>query len=264
MNRTPATAELIAAARNLGAIVPPTSWDLTVLPAGGKVLAKWFDAKGRQQCAYSAEAVAERNSRKFAAMLEFGEQLLNIRRAYRADLNSTDARVRACAAIVLIMDETTMRVGGAEYAEENGTYGASSLLKSHVSLEGDTVRFSYVGKHHKSHDKQVQSADLAAVISAFLVSTEGESLFPVNETQVRGYLSAFGATPKMWRTYHATRVADETLAAMGAPANEKQAKANIAKAMIVVSQMLGNSPAMARSSYVNPAVLADYAAQCGR
>lgn len=256
--RTPATTEQIEAAKLLGAIVPPSSWDVTVY-AQGKVVASWYDAKGRKQSAYSAEAIEARNTNKFGAMVAFGESLPNIRRAVDSDLHSANLKTRACAAIVAIMDATTMRVGGAEYAAENGTYGASSLLKSHVTIEGETVYFSFTGKHHKSHDKSVTGSALVEAIESFM-TTGGDKLFPVNETAVRAYLSTFGATPKQFRTFHASRIADALLQAMGPAADAKTAKANINAAIKQVSLLLGNTPTMARNSYVNPAILAAYAA----
>jgi len=258
MTRTLATTDQIAAAKLAGAVIPPKSWDV-VIYSQGKVVASWYDARGRKQCAYSSEAVADRNRRKFAEMVEFGASLPNIRKAVASDLHSANQTARACAAIVAIMDQTTMRVGGAEYAAENGTYGASSLLKSHVSIDGETVRFSFTGKHHKSHDKSVSGAALVEAIE-FFVATEGDKLFPVTETAVRAYLSAFGATPKQFRTYHASRVCSELLDAAGPAADAKAAKANINRAVKQVSELLGNTPAMARNSYIDPTILAAYAA----
>lgn len=260
MTRQLATVEQIEKARALGAILPPTSWDVE-FPTGGKVIATWTDSKGRRQYAYSAEAIAERNAKKFAEMLPFAESLPNLRCAVASDLCSASPTTRACAAIVALMDQTAMRIGSAEYASENGTYGASSLLKSHIGLDGDVVTMTFVGKHHKSHTKTATGRDLANAIRSFL-STEGDKLFPVTETQVRAYLSRFGATPKMFRTFHATRLAQELLQSMGAAADEKTAKKNIASAVKQVSEFLGNTPAMARGSYIDPAILADYAGGC--
>lgn len=258
-----ATEQQIADARALGAAVPPSAWGVEIV-GGPKVLATWFDLRGRKQAAYSAAAVEARAERKFGAMLAFGEQIPNIRRAVAADLRSADERVRACAAVVAIIDQTTMRIGSAAYSAENETYGASSLLKSHLSFKGKCAVFSFTGKHHVEHRVTVTGADLLAALRGFAADAHGEKLFPVNETQVRAYLGAFGVSPKQFRTYHATRIAAQMLEAAGAPANEAAAKKIIATTCKAVAAVLGNTPAMARASYINPAILADYAAQIAR
>ncbi len=205
------------------------------------------------------EVMLARKSRVFGGMLHFGESLPSIRIAVASDLNSSNLQTRACAAIVAIIDQTTMRIGGAEYAAANKTYGASSMLKSHVLVTANDISFDFIGKHHKSHCKTVTGTALIEAIK-FFMSLEGDKLFPVTETQVRAYLSQFGATPKQFRTYHASRLANELLTEMGKAADEKTARKNIISAVKTVSQLLGNTPAMARGSYINPAVLAAYAA----
>jgi len=270
----PSTADDRQKAKDRGAIVPPTSWDLWVNPdPNGKIVAKWKDAKGRTQAAYSAEAVANRDAHKFEGLHAFKSALPKIRESVESDLDKSDAqKERVAAAVVKLIDATTMRVGSEKYAKENGTYGASSLRKDHVKVEGDTVTMSFVGKHNQNWERSVKDSKLASAVS-HLMSLPGDRVFqfhsadgslrPLTEQAVGEYLKPFGATPKQFRTYHASELAFHFLRELGVPKSEADAKKNIAIAVKKTSEILGNTPAVARSSYIAPAILDSYARSVG-
>lgn len=225
-------------AKAAGAIVPKQAWGLRInVDPAAKVLAAWYDAKGREQTFSSAAAVAERGAKRFDDLRKFQDSLPKLRSAVKRDLADKGPTVqRACAAIVALIDATAIRVGGEGYAEENGTYGASSLRKDHVEVSGDQVKINFVGKHHKEHEKIAVSPSLAAAMKEFLkipgdrvfqaLGTAGKPI-SVDEQKVRDYLKPFGVRPHQFRAYHATQMAHEMLDKMGPPKDEKAARAGI-------------------------------------
>jgi DNA topoisomerase-1 len=249
--------------------IPPTSWGLRVAAdPEAAVQAVWRDRKGREQRLYHSRHTEEAAAHKFAQVQAFAKALPKIRRKVQADLRGEGGeRARAAAAIVSLIDATTMRVGSEGYAQENGTYGASSLRKEHVHVEGSTVHVAFRGKHGVAWERSVENAPLAAALES-LMKLPGERVFQhqgarglsaVDESAVREYLKPFGVSPKQFRTYHAARRARELLLAAGKPEDEQEAKRKIAAAVKQVASELGNTPAVCRSSYINPAILDAYA-----
>lgn len=277
MGYPPSTAEDREAVNSRGhGKVPPASWGLWVNPdPNGKHQAKWYDSRGKQQILYHSDHVAEAAEHKFETINLFRRVLPKIRRGLRQDLGLDDAdKRRVAAAIVAIIDSTGMRVGSEEIASREGdpTFGASSLRKEHVSVKGDVVRFHFVGKHHKEHEREIRDAELARVVS-HLLRLPGDRLFqyhtrppegelvPLDEAKVNAYLKQHGegVSAKQFRTYHATRMAAELLAKAGPPPDEKTAKRTIAGVVSQVAEFLGNTPTVCRSSYINGAVIDAYA-----
>ena len=263
-----ATPEQIEAAKQRGVRVPPTAWGLKIHPEGAKVVASWRDLKGRVQSAYSPAAVRERDAHKFGALESFEKELPNIRHTVMADLHGDDAeKARIAAAVVYLIDSTTMRIGSEEYAQEYGTYGASSLRKGHVHVEGNTVTVSFTGKHQQEWSRTVKGKEFASVVR-HLMKLPGDKLFqyrdakgelkPLTEETVREYLRPHGVIPKQFRTFHATRIASEALRQLGPAPNVKQADKNIMAAAKMTAEALGNTPTICLNSYINPAILQDY------
>ena len=188
------------------------------------------------------------------------------------------SKERVGAAVSAIMDATTMRVGSEAYASKSArgetaeggsqdSFGASSLRKSHVTVEGDTVSFKFPGKSKKDWERSITDPALAKTVTE-LMKQPGERLMqfqdekgsvkPFTETHAQEYLRPHGLTPKNLRTYHATRVASEFLHALPAPKTTKEAEKNVTEAMLHTSKHLGNTPEIARKSYVNPSVIEHY------
>lgn len=268
-HRTPATKQQLATAKERGVIVPPKSWDVHIAPdPEAKVQVTWIDAGGKKQYGYHPHAVAERDAHKFAGVHQFAQTLPAIRERVASDLQRPDAqREKVAAAVVTLLDKAIMRVGGEEFAQEHDTYGASSLRKDHVRVEGDTVHAEFAGKHDVAHTKDIQDTALAEAVQ-HLLTLPGERLFsyhtpsggtaPMTEDKVRDYLGEFGVTPKQFRTYHASRLAAQYLDEMGPPASDKEAQKNIAIAVTKTAEQLGNTPTVCRGSYINPAILDAY------
>lgn len=250
--------------------IPPASWGLWVNPdTTGRVQATWFDGAGRKQYRYSATHTESAAENKFNKVHDFSKKLPDIRRKVAGDLRGGGiSRAKVAAAVISIIDQTCMRVGSEEYAEEHGTYGASSLRKNHVSVDGGTVRFHFSGKHSKEWDRELHDTTVATVVKR-LLKVPGDKLFqyeangkiiPITESHVNSYLRQFGVTAKQFRTYHASRMAADLLKQAGKPKTEADAKKTISRVCKDVAEALGNTPAVCRSSYINPAILNAYAA----
>jgi DNA topoisomerase I len=256
-------------AKSRGVVVPPTSWGLHISDdPNAKVQATWHDSKGRKQYGYHQHAIEERDAHKFEAVHHFANALPKIRSQVQEHLKLPGAHPdRVKAAVVHLMDKSGIRVGSEEYAKENETYGASSLRKEHVSLHnGDEVHLHFTGKHNKEQSPIVKDKALHDTIK-HLHSLPGERLFqheekgkltPTTERHIRDYLKPHGVTPKQYRTYHATKKAAEHLLSQPHTEDAAQREKHITGAVKHVSEFLGNTPTVARGSYINPAILDAY------
>jgi DNA topoisomerase IB len=229
----------------------------------------------------NAAGIAERSDRIMGKLPSIHAAVPGMRARVENDLASGEgaSRERVGAAVTRLMDATTMRVGSEEYATKSGrgaagqdSFGASSLRKEHVSVDGDTVHLSFPGKSRKDWKRSVTDPHLAATVQ-HLMTLPGDRLMqtkdangavkPFTENHTRDYMSQFGMTPKNLRTYHATSMAKELLDQAGPPTSEANAKKTINAVVKSVSEHLGNTPAIARASYIHPAVLESYAKQAG-
>lgn len=198
---------------------------------------------------------------KFARVERFEKSGLGRTRAKvtRALRNPKADRATAVAAIVRIMDTTTMRVGSEKYAQKKKpSFGASSLRKDQVEVRGDRVSFDFMGKSGVHWQRTVRDRELAGAIKLFLKSP-GARLFQldgaaVTEADVRDFLRPFGALPKDFRTLHANRLLDVELARLGEP----RSKAKLDLAVKAVAAHLGHTPAISRAAYLNPVKLKTY------
>lgn len=264
----PSTTEHRALAAQRGVKVPPVSWGLTISPtADAKVQATWYDSTGKKQYGYHQNWIAAQSEKKFAAIQQMDSVVPEIEQKIAEDLKREDAHPsRVAAAVVSLIHKAYIRVGSEKYAQEHDTYGASSLRKQHVEVGDKGITLRFVGKHGKAHEKAVEAPELAPVLQ-HLHGLPGDRLFqfrhkdglsPLTEQHVRDYLAPHGITPKSFRTYHATRLAAEALSKLGKPKDEQEAKKNITHVVKQVSEQLGNTPAVCRANYINPAVLDAY------
>jgi len=273
-DRSIATKEQLDAAKSRGVYVPPNSWNVWVNPdPKEKVLAKWFDSKGRPQSAYSEYAIKERESHKIDSVAHMAEVIDDIDDKIKQDLKLSDAtKDRVAAVVAYMIKEGSLRVGSEKYSEENDTYGASSLRKEHISVEDGRVKVNFTGKHHKNWQREFHNPDLADAVE-HLKELPGERVFQyhgpkgaliaMDETKIRGYLKPFGVIPKQFRTYNATKMARELLKEAPTPKTQAQSRTIISNVVKKVSEYLGNTPEVCRGSYINPAVLSDFAGSVG-
>jgi DNA topoisomerase-1 len=259
----------------IAALAIPPSWsDVWISPsARAKVQATGFDLAGRRQYRYHAGYRAAQERAKFDRLVPFGEQLPVLRKAVSADMDAEPtSRDRICALAVKLINETWFRVGSDRYAERSRTFGVTTLAKRHVSVRGRTVRFSFRGKHSIEVRTTLVDEELAVHIRELLGLRGGPRLFryanghgvvplrgPVLNDYVREYMGP-EFTAKDFRTWGGTLSAAIALAEHGPPATPAEATRALGAAMKTVARKLGNTPAIARSSYVSPVLVEHYRA----
>ena len=257
--------ERIAALR-----VPPAWRDVHVAPDARRAIQAWgYDARGRKQYRYNDRAVRRRELRKYHRVRQLAKQLPGIRK----HLRTLSARRRldcdAVSAIALrLISETLFRPGSERYLRENRTHGMTTLRKSHVRIESGRAVFDYVGKGSKRQRQFVTNPELVRLV-ARLRDLPGPRLFRYHDGNrlhdlsapdliafLRRELGHFAV--KDFRTWGGTLRAATVLAELGPAKSETEAKRNVALAMRIVAAELGNTPAICRSSYVHPMVIARY------
>lgn len=232
-----------------------------------------IDAAGRKQYIYHPEFVARQADRKFRKLGLFAATLPGMRQttSEHIELLHGPVQPRVMAVMVRLINEAYFRVGSEEYAKRYKTYGITTLLKRHVRLDGGgTVLFRYTGKKGVKQ-RHVVTDELVYEVLQDLMALPGSRLFQyyddlsilhyVHGHMLNGYIRRVmspGISAKDFRTWAGTLLAAETLTEMGAPQSDRQAKKNITEAVKVVAESLGNTPAVARSSYISPVVFERY------
>jgi DNA topoisomerase I len=270
----------VTASRTLDRIrrlaIPPAYTDVWICrEPRGHLQATGRDARQRKQYRYHPAWRETRDNGKFARMIEFGAQLPRLRKRLRQDLALPGLpKNKVLAAIVRLLDETLLRVGNEEYARSNKSYGLTTLRDRHVKFLSDgRAFFCFKGKSGRTQEVVLDDRRLVRIIR-HCQQLPGQQLFqyvdddgrrqPVDSGMVNDYLreamggNGEGFTAKDFRTWGGTLMAAIALAEHGSTENETEARKVIAGVMRTVGAKLGNTPAVARSSYVSPAVVEQY------
>jgi DNA topoisomerase I len=261
-----------AVARIKALVIPPAWRDVHIAADARSAVQAWgYDARGRKQYRYSAEAMAKGAERKFHRVTRLGGDLPRIRTRVARDARGRDlTRRRVEASVVRLIAEGYLRVGSERYAKENHTFGTTTLRKSHVTVHGtDRIEFHYPGKESVDQRHIVVDRQLASFI-AQCKRTPGPRLFryrtpkgwaDLNARDVNRYLHELVGVPytaKDFRTWGGTLRAAIALAECGPAESQRVAKKNVVAAIKAVAEELGNTPAISRKSYVHPIVIAQY------
>ncbi|PPB48490.1 DNA topoisomerase [Arthrobacter pityocampae] len=249
-------------------VIPPAWKDVWIAPyPNGHVQAIGTDDAGRRQYMYHPAWREQKDREKFDRALDFGAKLPSARRAITQHLRSDGApRERAFAAALRIVDAGALRIGSAQYAEANGSFGVTTLLVEHCTIEGNTILFDFPGKSGQQWDTRLEDEDLAAALRPMLeredpdtvlaYRTEDDAWHHVDGSQLNEFLRQVTGGPftaKDFRTWQATVVAAMALAKEDLDATTRTARQKAVTAtMRAVADHLGNTPAVARSSYVDP------------
>jgi DNA topoisomerase-1 len=252
--------------------IPPAWTDVRIAPSDRSGLqAIGYDTKGRKQYVYHPRVVAAHAQAKYDKLVAFAEQLPHFRSVTSEHLQGQGLeRDRVLALVTRLINEACFRVGGERYARENKSYGIATLATRHVKVYDTSMRFVYVGKHGLKHNKVVHADAQLTTLLREVAALPGKRLFqfqgtsgvsPVTEREVNAYIKqvmgpAFSA--KDFRTWGGTLMAARILAAYGPADTEKARKRNMVRAVKAVANFLGNTPAIARASYISPAIFAAY------
>jgi DNA topoisomerase-1 len=236
--------------------IPPAWRDVRVNPdfkAG--LAAVGFDAKGRSTALYTEAHHEAQAVKKFARQKKFASIRDELVRKAEADAaNGNDE-----AAVLLVLAKTGMRIGSERNTKAKvQAYGASTLQARHVKVEGSVTSFEFVGKKGVSISLTSIDKGLARVMKSRIANkSPGEAIFNTKDTKVRDYMQSIGGKgfmPKDFRTYVATSTALDTVKSLQPAANDREFKKLRLTVAKKVSSLLGNTPAMAISSYIDPAV----------
>jgi DNA topoisomerase-1 len=255
-------------------VIPPAWQDVWVTPhENGHLQAVGTDDAGRRQYLYHPVWRVKRDAEKFDRMQDFGRALVKARELVVADLGREGMPLeRACAAAVRLLDLGYFRIGNDIYADTHGSFGLTTLERRHVKRHQDRLVFAFVGKSGVDHRIEIDDATVIDAIEIMrrrrgadlrlLAYRNGRSWRSILPDLVNEYVRAstgLEATAKDFRTWHATVLAAAALAETDEP-GETQAsrKRAVAGAMKEVSEFLGNTPTLARSSYVDPRVIEAY------
>jgi DNA topoisomerase-1 len=255
-------------------VIPPAWRDVWVTPyPNGHLQAVGTDDAGRRQYLYHPEWRARRDAEKFDRMLKFGRALVKARERVLLDLGSEGMPLeRACAAAVRLLDLGYFRIGNDVYADENGSFGLTTLERRHVRRRQDRLVFTFVGKSGVDHRIEIDDATVVEAIEVMrrrrgqdprlLAYRNGRSWRSILPDLVNEYVresTGLEATAKDFRTWHATVLAAAALAETPEHGQTKASrKRAVVGAMKEVSEFLGNTPTLARSAYVDPRVVEAY------
>ncbi len=245
---------------------PPAYRDVWYCPAeNGHILATGYDDAGRKQYRYHPDFRLMREGDKFDRCEAFGRMLPLIRARVDEDLSQTEfTESRAAACVVRLLDLSAIRVGNEQYTQSNDSYGATTLRRNHAEMRTRGMSLHFTGKGGKDRDVELNDARLANAVRGMkdlpgsatdnhlfrYLDEEGQSN-PVTSQLVNDYLKeTMGGdfTAKHFRTFHASVIAFKELAA-------GTEHVTISALLETVSEHLGNTPAIARKSYIHPAVI---------
>jgi DNA topoisomerase-1 len=255
--------------------IPPAWEEVWICPYPmGHIQATGSDAVGRKQYRYHDRWRERRDREKFEEMLDFARALPALRRRVDADLRRDGMpRERALACATRMLDRGFFRIGSEDYAEENDTYGVATIEKRHVTVEGDQVEFDYESKGGQRRLQVIGDPAVAEVVRALkrrrggdddlLAYKEGNRWRDVKSSDINAYVKEITRgdfSAKDFRTWAGTVLAAVSLAAAGPAAAASKTARKRAKTQVIkeVARYLGNTPAVARASYIDPRVFDRY------
>ena len=249
--------------------IPPAWTEVWICPrANGHIQATGRDLKGRKQYRYHPDWTRHAANAKFDRLSVFARKLPKLREQVEQDLaRRGPCRDKVLATAVRLLEITLIRVGNAEYARQNRSFGLTTLHKRHLEVDGAALTFEFRGKSGKDHRISVRDQRLARALRT-LEGLPGQHLFkyrdaqgdlhPVTSDDVNAYIrDAMGEqfSAKDFRTWAGTVSAARALRDMEPPTSPTDARRKITLCVKAVSGLLGNTPTVCRAAYVHPRVL---------
>lgn len=257
-----------------GLVVPPAWRDVWICPwPNGHIQAIGVDAAGRRQYRYHDEWRRRRDAEKFDRMIEFAAALPSIRARVAEDLRRKGyPRERVLALAVRLLDVGLFRAGSEEYAEENDTDGLATLERDHVRFRGRRAVFDYTAKFGKERVQEIADPESVALLrklarrqggsDRLLAWRAGSGWTDLRSEDVNAYLKEIGGdtfTAKDFRTWGATVLCAVLLAGQPPARSATGHRRSVAAVLREVAEILGNTPAVCRKSYVDPRLVDRFA-----
>lgn len=258
--------------RIAGLVIPPAWSDVWIAAAAnGHIQATGVDEAGRMQYLYHPDWSARRDKGKYARALDLAERLPRARARVTPSLRRDDIdRERVLATAFRLLDQAAPRVGSERYFSAHGSRGLTTLQRRDAAVEDGVTRLRFPGKSGKRQSLVIDDADLAAVISLLaagrpaaplLAYARGRRRVPLSPRDVNAYVrSVTGGTftAKDFRTLRGTIRAAEELARIGPASRKADRKRAEVRAVAAAAETLGNTPTVARGSYIDPRVFSRY------
>ena len=255
--------------------IPPAWTDVSISPrASAKLQATGRDKAGRKQYLYNPAFRAAQEEAKYDRLIRFGEKLPDLRAAMAEHLDKPSLdRERVSAVALRLIDLGWFRVGSERYVRESRTYGITTLTKRHVDVRGHRVKIAFRGKHRIQVRSTLVDEELAAALKELLALPGArvfryeweEGRYNLTSKRLNDYVKIYLGTEfsaKDFRTWGGTLTAAVALAERasrhGFPETKAEEKRSVTAVMRRVADSLGNTPAVARASYVSPAVVEQY------
>ncbi|MER7547951.1 DNA topoisomerase IB [Spirillospora sp. NPDC127506] len=255
-------------------VIPPAWKDVWICPdRDGHIQAMGTDAAGRRQYLYHEAWREQRDREKHEHVLELAERLPKVRHTIAEHLTGRRyTRERVLAAAVRLIDLGFFRIGGESYAAENGTFGLATVLREHVTCRRGEVTFEYPAKGSKDLYRAVAEENVCRVVSGLKRRRDGgpellayrtkDGWHDVTTSDINDYVREVTGgdfTAKDFRTWHATVLAAVGLAvSVRAGDSDTARKRAIVRVVKEVAAYLGNTPAVARASYIDPRIITLY------
>ncbi|WP_176736394.1 DNA topoisomerase IB [Oligoflexus tunisiensis] len=253
-------------------MIPPAWKDVWISPdARSHIQATGFDEKGRKQYRYHPGWRAQRDGSKFHRILQFADMLPGLRRKIQENLRAPAlSKPQIVATIVQLLETTLIRIGNESYAQQNKSYGLTTIRTQHVEISNSRVTFTFKGKSGVPHNVELRDARMARII-ARCHDLPGQILFqyldekgqphPIGSADVNAFLreTTGGAfTAKDFRTWTASVMAARVLRDYDPPTSLTSSRRNIKAAISEVARALRNTVSICRKCYVHPQVITAY------
>jgi DNA topoisomerase-1 len=252
--------------------IPPAWTGVWICPyANGHIQATGRDAKGRKQYKYHPRFRELRDSSKFERLISFAEALPLIRDRVRTHMALRGLpREKVLATVVHLLETTLIRIGNDDYAQQNGSYGLTTLKCHHAAVDGTQIRFRFTGKGGKQWSLKVTSRRVAKVIKAcqelpgqelLQYVDDGGEVRHVTSSDVNAYLREItgeNITAKDFRTWFGTVLGAMALKDLPAFESAAQAKRNVRDAVRQVADVLHNTATICRKCYIHPEIVTCY------
>jgi len=252
--------------------IPPAWKDVKIAAShNAKIVATGVDKAGRLQYIYNAKFRARQEKEKFERILRFARALPKMRRITDEHLKLPGLpREKILACIMQLMDKAYFRVGNEQYAKENQHYGLTTLRSKHTEVKGDTIIFDFVGKSGQKNLKEITDKRLAKIVKKldelpgyeiFKYVGEDGVLHDIHSEDVNEYIKEVMGeefSAKDFRTWGGTLLASIELSETERSHSKSERKKAVTECVKKVAQKLGNTPAIARASYIDPRVIKAY------
>lgn len=260
---------------HIASLVIPPAWSEVYIAKSPrtKIQVVGYDDAGRQQAIYNARFRAAQDRKKFDRTLDFAKQLPKLRKQVEKDLKRRGLqKEKVLACIVKLIDLAYFRVGNEKYASANHSYGITTLRSKHTEVKGNTVIFDFVGKSGKSHVKEIEDPQIAGIVRR-LDELPGYEIFRYQDSKgkmhdlrsddVNDYIKEHMGpefSAKDFRTWGGTLIAATQFIAAKTLDSKAERDKFVTEVVANTAERLGNTPAVARSSYIDPRIISTYVA----